>query len=90
MIKHTQTLNCLSVFDHFVRLASKGLRCKFRKGLGVTLKLRDKANMAKHTQEIRRLLPTNCLSVSDYFVRLAPKGLRFKFRNLGVALKLMG
>ena len=35
MIKHTQTIgrqkpaNCLSVFDHFVGLALKGLRHKF-------------------------------------------------------------
>ena len=31
--------------------------------------------MVKHTQTIRRLLPTNCLSVFDNFVRLALKGL---------------
>ena len=31
--------------------------------------------MVKHTQTIRRLLPTNCLSVFDYFVGLAHKGL---------------
>ena len=31
--------------------------------------------MVKHTQTIRRLLPTNCLSVFDYFVGLALKGL---------------
>ena len=30
----------------------------------------------KHTQTIRRLLPTNCLSVFDHFVGLALKGLR--------------
>ena len=29
--------------------------------------------MVKHTQTIRRLLPTNCLSVLDHFVGLAPK-----------------
>ena len=29
--------------------------------------------MVKHTQTIRRLLPTNCLSVFDHFVRLALK-----------------
>ena len=29
----------------------------------------------KHTQTIRRLLPTNCLSVFDHFVGLALKGL---------------
>ena len=28
--------------------------------------------MVKHTQTIRRLLPTNCLSVFDHFVGLAP------------------
>ena len=27
--------------------------------------------MVKHTQAIRRLLPTNCLKVFDHFVRLA-------------------
>ena len=31
--------------------------------------------MVKHTQTIRRLLPTNCLSVFDHFVRLVLKGL---------------
>ena len=30
----------------------------------------------KHTQTIRRLLPTNCLSVFNHFVGLALKGLR--------------
>ena len=32
--------------------------------------------MVKHTQTIRRKLPTNCLSVFDHFVGLALKGLR--------------
>ena len=31
--------------------------------------------MVKHTQRIRRLLPTNCLSVFDHFVGLALKEL---------------
>ena len=31
--------------------------------------------MVKHTQTIRRLLPTNCLSVFDHFVKSALKGL---------------
>ena len=31
--------------------------------------------MVKHTQAIRRLLPTNCLSVFEHFVKLALKGL---------------
>ena len=31
--------------------------------------------MVKHTQTIRRLLPTNCLNVFDHFVGLALKGL---------------
>ena len=40
MVKHTQTTtNCLSVFDHFVRLALKGLRWvligKFRSHLNI-------------------------------------------------------
>ena len=32
--------------------------------------------MVKHTQTIRRLLPSNCLSVFDHFVGLALKGLK--------------
>ena len=32
--------------------------------------------MVKHTQSVRRLLPTNCLSVFDHFVGLALTGLR--------------
>ena len=32
--------------------------------------------MVKHTQTIRRLLPTNCLNVLDHFVGLALTGLR--------------
>ena len=32
--------------------------------------------MAKHTQTIRRLLPTNCLSVFNRFVGFALKGLK--------------
>ena len=35
--------------------------------------------MVKHTQSIRRLLPTTCLSVFDHFVGLALKGLRLQF-----------
>ena len=31
--------------------------------------------MVKHTQTIRRLLPTTCLSMFDHFVGLALKGL---------------
>ena len=31
--------------------------------------------MVKHTQTIRRLMPTNCLIVFDHFVGLALKGL---------------
>ena len=33
--------------------------------------------MIKHTQAIRRLLPTNCLSVFDHFVGLGLKELSF-------------
>ena len=33
--------------------------------------------MVKHTEIIRRLLPTNCLSVFDHFVGLALKELSF-------------
>ena len=32
--------------------------------------------MVKHTQTIRRQLPTNCLSVFDHFANLALKGLK--------------
>ena len=32
--------------------------------------------MVKHTQTIRRLLPTKCLSVFDHFVGLGLKGLK--------------
>ena len=39
--------------------------------------------MAKHTQTIRRLLPTNCLSVFDHFVELVLKWLN---ENLGSQL----
>ena len=31
--------------------------------------------MVKHTQTIRRQLPTNCLTVFDHFMNLALKGL---------------
>ena len=34
--------------------------------------------MVKHTQRIRRLLPTNYLNVFDHFVGLAFKGLTSK------------
>ena len=37
--------------------------------------MRQAHKMVKHTQTIRRLLPTNCLSVFDHFVWLALKGL---------------
>ena len=33
--------------------------------------------MVKHTQTIRRLLPTNCLSLFDHFVGSALKGLTY-------------
>ena len=32
--------------------------------------------MVKHTQTIRRKLPTNCLRVFDHFVKLVVKGLK--------------
>ena len=37
--------------------------------------MRQPHKMIKHTQTVRRLLPTNCLSVLDHFVMLALKGL---------------
>ena len=37
--------------------------------------------MVKHTQTIRRLLPTNCLSVFDHFVRLALIWLKLEVKN---------
>ena len=39
---------------------------------------RQPYKIVKHTQTIRRLLPTNCSSVSDHFVGLAFKGLRLE------------
>ena len=36
--------------------------------------------MVKHTQTIRRLLPTNCLSVFNHFVELTLKRLKLVFR----------
>ena len=38
--------------------------------------------MLKHTQIIRRLLPTNCLSLFDHFVGLALKGLTLSFQKI--------
>ena len=38
--------------------------------------------MVKHTQTIRRPLPTNCLSVFDHFVGLVFKGLRLLKKGL--------
>ena len=38
--------------------------------------------MAKHTQTIRRLLPTNCLSVFDHFEGLALKRVKKRFPKL--------
>ena len=35
--------------------------------------------MVKHTQTIRRLLPTNCLNVFDYFKGFALKVLEAKY-----------
>ena len=52
---------------------------------------RQPHKMVKHTQTIRRLLPSNCLSVFDYFLGLALKGLilplddpfAYKFLHIG-------
>ena len=44
--------------------------------------------MVKHTQTIRRLLPTNCLSVHNYFLELALKVLIGHFMVLNWALDL--
>ena len=35
--------------------------------------------MVKHTQAIRRLLPTNCLGMFDHFLRFALKVLMTKY-----------
>ena len=44
-------------------------------GLQVMLPSKSQPHkMVKHTQTIRRLMPTNCLSVFDHFVGLALKG----------------
>ena len=61
--------NCLSVFDHFVGLALKGLRsCKNC----VSFSRLEKLGFL-----VYKLL-TNCLSVFDHFVGLALKGLKLK------------
>ena len=39
--------------------------------------MRQPHQMVKHTQTIRRLLPTNYLSVFDHFVGLSLKGLDY-------------
>ena len=39
---------------------------------------RQPRKMVKHTQTIRRVLPTNVLSLFDHFVGLALKGLQSK------------
>ena len=44
--------------------------------------------MIKHTQTIRRLLPTNGLSVFDHFVGMALKGLKIQDRCL-LLMKLL-
>ena len=44
---------------------------------------RQAHKVVKHTQTIRRLLPTSCLSVFDHFVGLALKG----FSDQGWQLK---
>ena len=49
--------------------------------------------MVKHTQTIRRLLPTDCLSVFDHFVGLPFKGLNvivFVYNGLKQSLTLCG
>ena len=38
--------------------------------------------MVKHTQIIRRLLPTNCFSLFEYFVGLALKGLKYTLKHV--------
>ena len=43
--------------------------------------------MVKHTQTIRRELPTNCLSVFDHFVKLALKGLKLNRYLLVLSFK---
>ena len=42
--------------------------------------------MAKHTQTIRRLLPTNCFSVFDHFVGLALKVLKISDYPLHISI----
>ena len=42
--------------------------------------------MVKHTQTIRRLLPTNCLSVFDHFVGSGLKGLRKKIIKINTII----
>ena len=47
--------------------------------------------MVKHTQTIRRLLPTNCLSVFGHFVGLALKELKKQLLKivLGIAFLMV-
>ena len=57
------------------------LKCFFVFNLVATLPFkRQPHKIVKHTQTIRRLLPTNCLSVFDHFLGLALKGLNFIHR----------
>ena len=53
MVKHTQTIrrekptNCLSVFNHFVGLALKGLTVNKASALGVAIRIRYSGIVAK-------------------------------------------
>ena len=44
--------------------------------------------MVKHTQIIRRLLPTNYLSVFDHFLGLAFEGSKFESTNSGLQYRI--
>ena len=54
MVKHTQT-NCLRVFDHYLRLALKGLREDLIKKITIL-----KPNLHYVTQDILPLIFSRC------------------------------
>ena len=49
---------------------------------------RQSNKMVKHTERIRRLLPTNCLGVFDHFVGLVLKGLKIATNFQWMGFKL--
>ena len=72
--------NCLSVFDHFMNLALKGLKWRRLVTFRLILILNPvSTKFIKWSNTLKQFvakLSTNCLSVFDHFVGLAHKGLR--------------